>query len=305
MKTFDLSLLPSLEALLQTCSVSEAAKRMHLSTPAMSHILARIREDIGDPLLVRAGRRLVPTPRALELIEPVSGLLKQAHGLLNTKVPNLTELERTFLVRAPEGVSVVFGAALSMALQKNMPFSRVQFVADSHGDISALREGSIDLDIGTMRQKNPEIETVCLTEQTLVGAVKTGHRLLKGKITAKRFAAERHVGVTLRKNESSPVDEALQYAGLERFVAMTVHSSYGALIVAARSELVASVPDAMAQTMKKVLPLQLFELPISIPKTPMILAWHPRFNADAAHTELRRCMRQVLADANWQRPLAK
>lgn len=303
MKSTDLSLLAALDALLRTCSVTDAARQMHLSTPAMSHTLARIREMVGDPILVRAGRRLVPTPRALELMEPVSQLLAQAHALFAQDAGrNLSDVKRTFVIRAPEGVSVVFGAPLALALQEVMPAASVQFVSDGQSDIGALREGRIDLDIGAFRNQDPEIEVELLTEQNLVGAVRSGHPLLSGRLSAKRFAAERHVGVTLRQRETSPVDLALAAAGLERFVALSVHSSYGALIVAARSHLVATVPELMARGMQAYLGLEIFVLPLPVPKQPMMLAWHPRLSADPAHAGLRACIKRVLSERNWNGP---
>lgn len=297
----DLNLLIALDALLATCSVTDAAKRLHLSTPAMSHTLARIREMVGDPILVRAGRNLVPTPRALELMEPVSQLLAQANALfVENKGPRLASVERTFVIRAPEGVSVVFGAPLALALQEVMPLASMQFVSEGQSDISALREGRIDVDIGSIRHKDPEVETEILTQQTLVGAVQTGHPLLRGRLTAKRFAAERHVGVTLRQRESSPVDAALAAVGLSRFVALTVHSSHAALVVAARSQLVATAPEPMARAMKAFMGLEIFGLPLQVPKVPMLFAWHPRYNMDAAHSCLRRCIKNVLSEPRWK-----
>ncbi len=303
MKQLDLNLLVALDALLGTCSVTEAAVRMHLSTPAMSHTLARIRDMLGDPVLVRAGRKLVPTPRALALAEPLSHLLAQANALVaNDTAADLVRLQRSFVVRAPEGVSVVFGAPLAQALQQVMPRVTVQFVSEGLGETSALREGRIDLDIGSVRHEDPEIETELLTQQTLVGAARTGHPLLAGRLSVRRFAAARHVGVTLRQREVSPVDEALTQAGLARFIAMTVHSSYGALVVAARSDLVASVPEVMARAMQAVLRLDVFDLPLKVRKVPVMLAWHPRYRVDAAHVALRACVQQVLGDQHWQKP---
>lgn len=306
MNKLDLNLLVSLDALLNTCSVTEAAKRMHLSTPAMSHSLARIRVMLGDPILVRAGRRLVPTPRALALMEPLTQLLMQAHVLVkDDTVASLRSTRRKFTIRAPEGVSVAFGAPLSLAIEEVMPAATVQFVSDGLGENSALRDGRIDLDIGAIRHSDPEIESELLTQQTLLAAVRTGHPILTGKLTVKRFAAARHVGVTLRHHEISPVDEALKQVGLERFIAMTVHSSYGALIVAARSQLVAAVPEVMARAMQTVLSLSLFELPLPTIKVPMVLAWHPRNRVDPAHVALRSCVTRVLSDQNWRQPASK
>lgn len=304
-KTYDLNLLTALDALLGTGSVTAAATRMHLSTPAMSHTLARIREAFGDPILVRAGRKLVPTPRALALVEPVRALLAQAQALrAPVDAQGLAAVKRRFVVRAPEGIAVVFGASLSRALEIDMPLATLQFLPETHVDPGALREGRLDLDVGSFRSTDPETETQVLSQQTLVGAVRTGHPLLKpGKkknpMTAQRFAAARHVGVTPRSGEVSAVDTALEQLGLERHVALLVPSSFSALIAASRTDLVASVSERTARGMAASLGLQVFELPVSVPSETMRMAWHPRQGADPAHQWLRERMQRVLNEPRW------
>jgi DNA-binding transcriptional LysR family regulator len=306
MKQMDLSLLVPLDALLSTCSVTEAAKRLHLSTPAMSHVLARIRLMANDPILVRAGRKLVPTPHALALQEPVRQLLAQAQALLvRGDEASLASLSRVFTVRAPEGISLVFGAPLSLALEKVMPHASVRFLSESPVDDSALREGRIDVDLGARASKEPELQSVLLARQNLVGAVQPGHPLLRGRMTARRFAAARHVEIPQSSRDASPVDEALQALGLQRFVAMTVHSSHGALVVAARSQLVACVPEVMAQAMQTALKLEVFKLPLEVRPVPRYMAWHPRHSADAAHQVFRACLQTVMDERNWQQPVRR
>lgn len=303
-KPYDLNLLTALDALLATGSVTAAAKRMHLSTPAMSHTLARIREAFEDPILVRAGRKLVPTPRALALVEPVRRLLAQAQALrAPADAQSLAKVRRRFVVRAPEGIAVVFGASLSRALEADLPLTTLQFLPETHNDPGALREGRIDLDVGSFRSADPETEALVLSQQALVGAVRAGHALLKtsGKtpMTAQRFAAERHVGVTPRPGEVSPVDTALAVLGLQRQVALLVPSTFSAVIAASRTDLVACVPERTARAMATSLGLVVFELPVAVQTEPMRMAWHPRHNADPAHLWLRECLQRVLNDPHW------
>jgi DNA-binding transcriptional LysR family regulator len=280
---------------------------MHLSTPAMSHTLARIREAFGDPILVRAGRKLVPTPRALALVEPVRQLLAQAHALrAPADAQNLAGVRRRFVVRCPEGIVVVFGASLSRALEVDMPLASLQFLPETHNDPGALREGRIDLDLGSFRNADPETEALVLSQQALVGAVRVGHSLLatprKTPITAQRFADARHVSITLRPGEISPVDTALATLGLQRQVALMVSSGFSALIAASRTNLVACVPERTARAMATSLGLAIFELPVSVQTEPMRIAWHPRHNADPAHRWLRECIQRVLNDPHWVSP---
>ena len=303
MKSFDLNLLHALDALLTTRSVTLAARKMHLSTPAMSHTLARIRDLLGDPVLVRAGRGLVPTPRALDLAEPVGRLLADAHALIEPVTgQDLTRVKRQFVIRAPDGMAVVYGAALSVALMEAMPAASLRFLPESHADDTALREGRIDLDMGSLRLKDPEAEWDVLQTHGWTGAVRAGHPLLDGKLTARRLAAERHVAIAVRPGEVSPVDEAFAQAGHPRFVALTVPNAYGALVTIARSPLVGCVPARIAQAMHVPLGITLFELPFPVPGDPFVMAWHPRQAADPAHLWLRQAIRDVLEDARWQMP---
>ncbi|QNK65267.1 LysR family transcriptional regulator [Variovorax sp. PAMC26660] len=296
----DLNLLTALDALLSTASVSAAAERMHLSAPAMSHTLARIREALGDPILVRAGRKLVPTPRAVALREPVRRLIADARLLMQPDggVP-LARVAREFTVRAPEGMGIVYGATLLAALRRDIPLARLRFIPESDSDAMALREGRIDLDVGALFDKSPEIQTALLYEQRIVGVVGAGHELLKARITPKRLAAQQHVAVTRRAKSVEPIDSLLAEQGCVRQIALTVPSAYGALMAAARSSLVACVPEPLARTIAASLGLEIFKLPVAVPLEQVLQAWHPRDDVDPAHRCLRDCVAAVSKDARF------
>ncbi|RQP23002.1 LysR family transcriptional regulator [Piscinibacter terrae] len=300
MKSLDLNLLIALDALLTAGSVSGAAHRMHLSTPAMSHTLARIRKALGDPILVRAGRRLVPTPRALELREPVRRLIDQARALISPvdDSASLTQLRRDFVVRAPDGIAIIRGAMLLEALNRGMPLATLRFVPDTDGDLHALRDGRIDLDIGTIADCGTDIHTLMLHEQRTVCAVKAGHELLRSHITPATFADQPHVAIARRGNGRDPIDLALSELGLARRVVLTVPSAYGALMAAARSaDLVACAPEQLARSVAPGLGLQIVDLPVGVPAEEVVQAWHPRVHADAAHRYLRQCVGLLSAHA--------
>jgi DNA-binding transcriptional LysR family regulator len=305
MNSMDMNLLAALDALLSTGSVSAAAERMHLSAPAMSHTLARIREALGDPVLVRAGRKLIPTPRAQAMREPLRRLMADALLLMQPDggVP-LAQLEREFTVRAPEGMGIVYGATLLAAVRRDIPRARLRFVPESDSDAMALREGRIDLDVGTLFDKGPEIQTSLLYEQHIVGVVKAGHELLQARVTPKRFAAQQHVALTRRGKSREPVDTLLAEHGCARQIALTVPSAYGVLMAAARSALVACVPEPLARTVAASLDLAIFKLPVAVPVEQVLQAWHPRDAVDPAHRCLRDCVAVVSRETRFG-PLAK
>lgn len=291
MKSLDFNLLAALDALLDAGSVSGAAQRMHLSTPAMSHTLARIREALGDPVLVRAGRTLVPTPRAVELREPVRRLVAEARELMQpSQGRRLAGVRREFTVRAPDGLAIVHGASLLRALQQGMPLATLRFVPESDSDATALRDGRIDLDLGAVHDQGPEIRSSPLYVQHIVGAARTGHSLLAGRITLKRFSDQDHVAISQRERLREAVDSALAQAGGARRTMLTVPSAYGALMAAARSDMVACAPEPLTRAVAPGLGLEVFKLPVAIAPEQVVQAWHPRFDAEAAHLFLRECV---------------
>ncbi len=289
MKTYDLNLLRTLDALLTAGSVTGAAERLHLSVPATSHALARLRELTGDPLLVRAGRRLVPTPRAVALREPVAQWIAKAATLVEVpRGDDLAATERTFVVRAPDGFAIAFGAALGAALAADMPRAQLRFVTETQDDPGALRDGRVDLDIGTFRPRDPEIEVVDLFPQALIAIVRAGHPFAARPATARRYAAQLHVDVQRRPGAPSLVDDALAALGLARRVVVTVANASAAPVIAARGNFVATLSERLARAMAPGLGLVVVPLPFLPRGETMVMAWHPRHAADPAHAWLRR-----------------
>ena len=296
MKSYDLNLLRVLDAVLSAGSVSAAAERLHLSVPATSHALARLREVVGDPLLVRAGRKLVPTPRALALRDPVAQWVTQANGLLQRdKSPDLATLRRRFVIRAPEGLAIAAGGTLALHLHRELPHCTLSFVPETQDDPAALREGRVDLDVGHFQPREPEVQHVELLRQRLVAVVRRGHALAARAPSARRYASALHVAVQRRASSAPGVDEALAAQGLARQIVLTVPQANVAALIAARSELVATLGERVAQAMAPsqglvVLPLGFVPQPESLR-----MAWHPRLSADPAHAWLRRSFVQALS----------
>ena len=152
MDNVDLNLLPALDALLDEGSVTGAARRLGLSASAMSRTLARLRSVTGDPLLVRAGRGLVPTPRAAELRDRVHELTREALTVLGPRSDQLdtATLDRTFTIRANEGFVGLFSARLVAAVAEAAPRVHLRFAPKAVKDTRPLREGEIDLEIGVL-----------------------------------------------------------------------------------------------------------------------------------------------------------
>ncbi|MGM9480179.1 LysR family transcriptional regulator [Roseateles sp. NT4] len=291
----DLNLLLTLDALLTEGSVAGAARRLRLSPSAMSRSLARLRETTGDPLLVRAGRGLVPSPRALELRERIGPLVQQAQAALRPAAAlKLDRLEREFTLRTREGFVENFGAALLERISSEAPGVRLRFVPKPDKDSTPLRDGSVDLETGVIGSTTgPELRALPLFRDRFVAVVREGHALSRGRLTAQRYAAGRHVVVSRRGTSSGPVDQALAALGLARDIVVTVAGFSEALALARGSDLVATVPERHTGHLRDGL-LSL-KLPLALDAFPVSLLWHPRMDGDAAHRWLRGCVRDVFA----------
>jgi DNA-binding transcriptional LysR family regulator len=297
----DLNLLFTLEVLLAEGSVAGAARRLRLSPSAMSRALTRLREATGDPLLVRAGRGLVPSPRALEMREHLSQLVHDAQATLRpAKTLNLGQLDRTFTLRASEGFVENFGAALLARVSEEAPRVRLRFLHKLEKDRGPLRDGSVDLETGVVdRSTGPEMRVQALFRDRYVGVVRAGHPLSEGKMTPSRYAAAGHIHVSRRENDKGPIDDALTAFGLEREIVTIVGGFSAALALARASDLVVSVPER--HTGNLCAGMHSFTIPLPIPQFTVSLLWHPRFDGDPAHRWLRGCVRDACAPQHGAR----
>ncbi len=289
----DLNLLVTLDVLLAEGSVARAAKRLQLSPSAMSRALARLRETTGDPLLVRAGRGLVATPRARELRELVGQLVQDAEAVLRpAEKIDIGKLARTFTLRTSEGFVETFGPFLLARVAKEAPGVTLRFVQKTDRESVGLRDGSVDLETGVVaRTTGPEVRAHALFRDRFVGVVRKGHELAKGKVTAPRYAAAAHVVISREGSSQAPVDEPLKLLKFERRIGTVVGGFATALALARNSDLVATVPERHTAALRGG--MVSFGLPFSVPEILVSMMWHPRLDADAAHRWLRGCVREA------------
>ncbi|MFD1625346.1 LysR family transcriptional regulator [Azospirillum griseum] len=304
----DLNLLVTLDVLLAEGSVARAARRLNLSPSAMSRALARLREVTGDPLLVRAGRDLVPTPRALELRARVHQLVEDGAAVLRP-VETLTpqRLARTFTLRSSEGFVETVGPELIAAVTAAAPGVRLVFLPKPDKDSAPLRDGAVDLETGVVTPAmGPELRAQALFRDRFVAVVRPGHPLAagmdKGPLTLDGYSAAAHVCVTRSSAGGGkgglgrgPVDSALRALGLERRIIASVGGFAAALAVARRSDLVATVPLRHTAALRAGLCTR--PLPFATPEVTISLLWHPRQDADPAHRWLRALVRDACAAA--------
>ncbi|OIJ68285.1 LysR family transcriptional regulator [Streptomyces mangrovisoli] len=293
----DLNLLTALDALLEEGSVAGAAARLHVTAPAMSRSLGRIRRTTGDQILVRTGRTMTPTPYAIAVRQQVHELLHQVEGVLApSREIDLATLERTFTLRWHDSLIALSGPALLAAVRGQAPGVRLRFVAETSGDTPELRRGEVDLEANSNRPGAPDIRAEHVGESSLVIVVRRGHPLTRVRtLTAKRYADAEHINVSRRGNLGNALDTALAGLGVSRRVVATVPTEAAALEFARGSDLLVSVPEATARPAVADTGLAVLPLPLELPLAPVYLSWHQRYDTDHAHAWLRGLARTALA----------
>lgn len=294
--TPDLNLLVTLDVLLSEGSVARAARRLRLSPSAMSRALGRLRDATGDPLLVRTGRALAPTPRAVALRERVQHVVQEATSLLRpAEALDLAQLARTFTIRSSEGFVESFAPRIIARIAKEAPCVRVSFLQKADKSSAPLREGAVDLETGVVeKDTSPELLAKVLFRDRLVGATRKGHPLTKGRITPARYAAGPHICVSRRGFDREPVDDALDALGLHRDVVTSVGGFATALGLARATDFVATVPEQHTRALRAG--MFTFPLPIAVSAFTVSLLWHPRLDSDPAHRWLRQHVQHACED---------
>jgi DNA-binding transcriptional LysR family regulator len=287
MESRDLTLLLTLDALLQEANVTLAARRRGLSTPAASHALARIRERLGDQILVRAGRSMVLTPRAEELRPLVRSLVEDAARVMSAAVPfSPRDLNRTFTVFTTDHVLLVLGPTVDRILRAEAPDVCLRFLPSVMEDWIPLRDGAADLSVCVLGHFPPEFKTRQLFTDRFVCVVRKDHPGVGRRLTLDQYLALDHIVVS-PLGRPSHVDAVLAERGLARRVRRIVPFFNSGLLLAAATDDVLTVSDRAALALAPTLGLRLVEPPLPLASYSLNLLWHPRLENEPANRWLR------------------
>lgn len=302
MEPSDLALLVSLDALLQEASVTNAARRVGLSTPAMSHALARIRQRLGDPILVRSGRGMLLTPRAVALKPRVHHVVTEAEHALEPDKPFVPrEISRTFVVHATDYVLTILGSAVDRLLRNEAPQAGVRFVPNTPDDAAMLRDQGADLAVGIYGDLPQEMRSRQLLTERFVCVVRKGHPGVGKRFTLDQFVRLLHVQVAPRGKPGGYLDDVLRERGLTRTVARAVPYFLTALQLVAETDYVLTISERIARRYAASLGLELLEVPLKLRPYALSLIWHPRVDSDAAHRFLRDIFLRAAREAASER----
>lgn len=297
MEGSDLGLLVALDALLQESSVTKAARRVGLSTPAMSHRLERLRVKLEDPLLVRAGRGMVLTPRAEALRPQVRSVVAAADRVMTPQAPfSPATLTRDFVIRATDYVLLVLGPTLDRIARAEAPQVGLRFMTNTPEDGADLRAGHAHLAVGIYGALEPELKTRTLLSDRFVCVVRRGHPLGRRRLTLSRYVKLGHIQVAPRGRPGGYVDDLLAERGLARRVTRAVPSFAAALRLVQGSDDVLTVSARVLGALEPEPALEVRAPPLPLEPYALSLLWHPRLDGDPAHRWLRELFVRAAAE---------
>ena len=292
----DLNLLRTLHALLETGSVTAAAERLHLSPPAVSRSLGRLRRTLDDPLFVRSGRDLVPTPLAESLVDDVAAALQSAIvALTPRREVDVTSLERRFTVAADDAIIAAIGLPLLQRVEECAPGVTIDFLTEPAELTRTLASGGLDIAVGPKQGQPLELKREHLLTSSFVAAMRHDHDLATSELTPATFAAAHHLTVSPHAIRTGPVDEALDNLGLRRERVTTVTSFVVAAHIVATTDLVGTLPGPLVATLGEPLGLVAVPLPVPTPAVELYAWWHERVDHEPAHRWLREQIAAVTA----------
>lgn len=294
LRQFDLNLLVALDVLLEERNVTRAAERLHLSQPAMSRMLARLRHAFGDELLVRVGRNLEPTEFASSIAARVHDTVQELEKLLDASRPFEPKTDsRAFRISASDyAVLVLFGATMRR-LAERAPRMAAHFVRLDVDVGERLASGEIDFAV-LPAEFEASLPSVALFEDTWVCAAWAGHPSIGDRLTIEEFLKHPHLAFNITDpGHASVADEYLAREGHMRRIVASTESFTAAPFLLRGTPLLTILPRRLGERMREAAEIRLFELPFDVPPLREKLAWNPRFTTSPGHMWLREQLIRV------------
>lgn len=285
----DLNLLSTLDAVLSAGSVARAAERLHVTPPAVSNALARLRRLLGDPLVVRSGRGVVPTPRGLELAPALKSALGDLERAIRGQVFDPATTTRQFTVAITDVGQISWLPAFGRLLSAEMPCAGIRAVGiDTYLSWGGPASIEVDVAIAAIEEAAPGVHVSPLYEEKSVLVTRSSQLSRRSRLTKAQLANLRHVDVQVAPGRGYRRLAQL-YAGLgiERRVVMTVPSFIAAAAVVAETDYVATLPASLVEVFRRHLNLQAVRAPAPTLKTAVNLVWHERTHDDPASRAFR------------------
>jgi DNA-binding transcriptional LysR family regulator len=289
LRGIDLNMFVLCEAIYSAGGLTAAAARLGLTQPAVSHALSRLRIALSDPLFVRQGARVVPTPLARSIVGDVRRALKilqerlDDHRRFDPRTSNAA-----FRLALPEATETGLLPALMARLAQEAPGVSIMSARVSRRDFeSELASGALDLVIDVAAPVGIDIRRSLLAADRLVVAARRGHPALDDGLTLEAYLQLGHIQVSSRRRGGAFEDFELNRLGLRRTIALRCHSMLAALSAVAASDLLLTLGERQLAPFAKSLALKRFQLPFEAAAVDLQLYWHANADDDPANSWLR------------------
>jgi len=294
----DLNQLVLLQHLMVERRVSKVADKLGLTQPAVSNSLAKMRRLFGDELFVRTPSGMVPTPFAEQLVEPVGYALAMIHSGLNQQLRfEPASAKRSVTIGMTDIGEIVFLPELMERLSREAPGVALNTVRNTAANLrDDMEAGKVDLAIGLLPQLKAGFFQRRLFHQRYVCLFRRGHALDKKRLSLADFRAAEHLVVVSAGTGHGKVDELLQRAGVDRLVRLTVPHFVGVGHILQGTNLVATVPERLAQRLSEPFGLAYLPHPVKLPEVAINVFWHAKVHRSPASQWLRRVVFDLFAD---------
>jgi DNA-binding transcriptional LysR family regulator len=292
----DLNLLPVFETLVRLRNVSRAAEELGMSQSTVSHALKRLRAFFGDPLFLKTGSGMQPTPRALQLLAPVQAVMETVRGeLLVREGFEPATARRSFRVCLTDMGGLIFLPRLVARLRLDAPGCTLRVLQVPMAQIAgALESGEADLALGSLHSVPEGLFQQQLFERSFVTIVNRGNRRIGETLSRERFFAMEHIVVSLSGRLEDAYDAVIdQGTGKRRIYLSTPHFLTVPMVIEQNPELIATVPRELATKFASYKSIRMVETPVKVPPFGIRQFWHPRFQHDAANAWLRKLVKDT------------
>lgn len=295
----DLNLFTVFDAIYREGGITSASKRLHLSQPAVSHALARLRELLNDPLFERHGNEMIPTPRARALATTIGGSLENIEQMLHRAAEfDPSSSRRLFSIAMRESHEVRFLPAIMKVLEQESPLVTLASMRTERRDMEDdLQSGALDCAVDMALPMSGAIVRTLLHAEPMMVMVRKEHPLIKCSLDLEQYLSQEHVLVTGRRRGSGFEDAELSRRGMSRRIRIRCQQHAAANELVSRTNFLATMPRSQAELVNRHIGNQMLPFPIEIPRLELFLYWHTNVDADLASMWFRRHVQAVLGEA--------
>ena len=293
LRSINLNLLPILQSLIATRSVTRTAEHLHMSQPGVSDALAKLRAHYRDDLLVRTGGEMRPTPFALQLREELNGSIEAIERVIVRDSFDPKALERRFVISTADVVVLSLANNLIEGIRDEAPGVSIQFEDISAGYFDSVRTGEVDLLMGPQNVLETRgLEEMTLYDETMVCIVRKGHPKIKGRLSRKEYRDLAHASFRANQHTDETFETTYLGPGQNDIIRLPQYTLMP--VIVEETDVVAMIPRRAAEYYGKRHQLQVFDLPFEVPTVTISAYWSRIYDRDLAHRWFREKVRSAM-----------